>query len=122
MLIAATILDRTRGMATALVDRAERESGSRMLAYERVATAVGVSASWLRKFVRGYADAKGPDLIAGLNIFAQYDALCLQIETAAELEKTRAKKLWGNIGDAATGGFGEMVQALAKQEAGGKDT
>lgn len=122
MLVAATILDRTRGMAGALVDRAERESGSRMRAYERVASTVGVSASWLRKFVRCYASAKEPGITAGMKIISQYNDLVRRIDAAAELEKTRAEALWGTIENEASDRLTEMVAQLDTTEAGGKDT
>jgi hypothetical protein len=118
MTAAATILDATRGMTAALIERAERETGSRMSAYERVAASVGMSASWIRKFVAGTGDAKCPSLIAGLNIISQYDALCRRIEASADLEKARADQLWRNM-HALDASAAEMVARVAATTTGG---
>ena len=120
MLIAATILDQTRRMAGALVERAERDVGSRMSAYERVATTIGVSASWLRKFVRGYVDVKGPSFVAGLKIIDQYETLVRRIDAAANLEKARAEVLWGMTKNAHDKSIAAMVQILEAEESGGE--
>ena len=117
---AVGILDRTRGMTAALVERAERETGSRMSAYERVAATVGMSASWVRKFVAGNDDAKCPSLIAGLNIISQYDALCRRIEAAADNEKARADKLWRDA-DALGAGAASMVARMEAKETSGEE-
>lgn len=60
-----------RGAARALVRREHARTMSRMLAYEHVASTIGTSSSWLRKFVNDYPDTR-PDLVVGFNILAHY--------------------------------------------------
>lgn len=80
----------TRSVANALVERAERQTGSRMAAYEMVAQTVGTSASWLRKFIKGH-EIKEPGWTTGWNILDQYSRICDRVE--AEIETERAKIL-----------------------------
>lgn len=67
------IVVKARAAAKALVEREHRITLSKMVAYDRVASSVGVSAGWLRKFVGGY-EAK-PDLTVGFNILALHERL-----------------------------------------------
>lgn len=75
----ATTLSLTRSRVNALVERAERQTGSRMAAYEVVAQTVGTSAGWLRKFIKGY-EAKEPRATIYENIRAHYEAFCNRVE------------------------------------------
>jgi hypothetical protein len=84
----ADITTLTRSAAATMVQRRERDSGSRMAAYEQVASMVGVSSSWLRKFIGRSPDAK-PSLVTGFNILALYDRMCSRVET--EIANERAK-------------------------------
>lgn len=70
----AEIVEAARSAAKGIVDIEERRTLSRMVAYENAANMVGVSTSWLRKFVNNYPDAK-PDLVAGFNILMKYARL-----------------------------------------------
>lgn len=116
----AEIVDTTRAMAAALVARAERETGSRMSAYERVAARVGVSASWCRKFIAGDPSAKRVSFVAGLNIVEQYRRLCERIEAEAEIERVRADALMRDF-DAATAGALDVVALVSTAKASGTD-
>ncbi|RAI28741.1 hypothetical protein [Rhodoplanes serenus] len=116
----ADVLDTARDMAAALVRRAERDTGSRMSAYERVGAAVGVSASWIRKFVAGDPGAKRVSFVAGLAIVNQYRRLCERIEAEAEAERTRANALMRDF-DAATSGALDVVALVSTAEASGTD-
>ena len=71
--IPTDIVAKARSAAKALVEREHRITLSKMVAYDRVASSVGVSAGWLRKFVGGY-EAK-PDLTVGFNIIALHERL-----------------------------------------------
>ena len=79
----------TRSAAQALVEREERTTGSRMVAYVNVASMVGVSAEWLRKFVKQHGEAKSPDLEVGFNIMAVYDRVVSRID--ANTQKVAAE-------------------------------
>lgn len=116
----AAIVDLTRGMASALVDRAERDTCSRMLAYQRVAGAVGVSASWIRKFIAGNADAKRVSLVTGFAII-EHRRLCARIEAEAATEREKHEAIMRQL-DAAAGSNLEMVAGAPASEARGTGT
>lgn len=88
----ADTLNHARPFAAALVDREERRTGSRMTAYEIVASTVGVSSSWLRKLL-----GRQPGLIVEahefLNIAHAYRSLCERIEAEAQRERALAAAL-----------------------------
>ena len=81
----------TRSVAQALVERAERQTGSRMAAYETVGQTVGASAEWIRKFIKG-DEAKAPDWIIGWNLLDYYNQIGDRVETeiTKELQKHQA--------------------------------
>ena len=87
MLTAVETMDRARPIAVALVDREQRQSLSRRVAYGRVALRIGVSVSWLRKFI-----GRQPVTLAAnelLNLLAAYRRLCERIEAEAEIERQK---------------------------------
>jgi len=106
----------TREAACYLVKQAEYKTGSRMAAYEMVASTVGTSASWLRKFLAG-REAKEPGWTTGWNILDQYRRVCSRVEAEVELERTKRLALKGQI-DAITATFDRMVERAALEEAG----
>jgi hypothetical protein len=77
-----SITEEARAKALALVRREERLTYSRMLAYHNVGSMIGASASWVRKFVKGYEETS-PSLPVGMNIITMYCRLCERIEEAA---------------------------------------
>lgn len=91
----ASITSLTRSRANALVERAERQTGSRMAAYEMVAQTVGVSPGWLRKLIKGY-EAKEPRATIYENIRANYEAFCNRVELENEIDEARLRLLAGN--------------------------
>lgn len=95
MISTATVTDLTRSRANVLVERAERQTGSRMAAYEMVAQTVGVSPGWLRKLIKGY-EAKEPRASIYENIKAHYVALCNRIELENEIDEARLRLLIGD--------------------------
>lgn len=113
----ADITALTRNAAATMVQRHERSAGSRMVAYEQVASMVGVSSSWLRKFVGRNPDAK-PSLVTGFNILALYDRMCLRVESEIANERAKLAALRNEI-HAATSTVTRLADAsLATQEAG----
>ena len=114
----ADITALTRNAAAMVVQRRERDSGSRMVAYEQVAAMVGVSSDWLRKFIAKSSDAT-PNLVAGLNILAAYDRMCARFDKEAEIERAKLAKLKDEIHAATTLTF-EMAcaEASAKMDGG----
>ena len=92
LLTAEELLFRVRPLASALIDHKRRETGSKMTAYERVASSVGGSASWLRKLLGRQPNV---DLAAHqyMNIVALYRKLCERIEAEAENERRKLEAL-----------------------------
>ena len=84
--------DLTRAVALALVKRAERQTDSKMAAYDSVAKAVGASGSWLRKFINGQ-EAKEPNWTTGWNIIEHYNRICDRVEAEIELERMKHQAL-----------------------------
>ena len=76
----------TRNVAAALVEREERRTGSRMVAYEVVAQTVGTSAEWIRKFISSN-EAKEPRMTVGLNLIQAYRRVCERVEQAGDRER-----------------------------------
>lgn len=95
MISSATITSLTRDRASALVERAERKTGSRMSAYETVAQSIGVSPGWLRKLIKGY-EAKEPRATIYENIRLSYEAFCNRVEQENQIDEARLRLLAGN--------------------------
>lgn len=98
----------SRSAAMGLVEREERRTGSRMLAYEIVAQTVGTSAEWLRKFI-AEKEGKEPRITVGFNLMSLYSRVCDRVERAGDNERM----LKGEI-DAAI----ESISLLAGSTAG----
>ena len=93
----------SRNAAMGLVEREERRTGSRMVAYAIVAQTVGTSAEWLRKFI-SEKEGKEPRVTVGFNLMSLYSRVCDRVEQAGDNER----KLKGEI-DAAI----ESISLLA---------
>lgn len=104
---AAALTSVTRSALGALVEREERRTGSRMVAYEQVAQTIGASASWVRAFLARSEGAKEPRITLFQNIRASYDNLCSRVEQENRSDELRLKLIKGEI-DAVTEGFGEQ--------------
>ena len=111
---AAIVSGLTRSAANALVERAERQTGSRMAAYTQVAQTVGTSAEWLRKFIAG-SEAKEPNWTVGWNLLDHYSRICARVEQEIETERSRTLALKREI-DAATSPVTRMVESAARAE------
>lgn len=68
---AKALVSLSRQYATALVEHERSISGSKMMAYVVVAQSLGVSAGWLRKYVKGYEESE-PKLTVYENIKSRY--------------------------------------------------
>ncbi len=119
MTSATETVDRVRPFAAALVERAERQTGSRMAAYERVASTVGVSDGWLRKLIGRQPDI-GLAAWQYLNIVSAYRGLCERIEAEAEHERARAAALRRQADEAYFGAMG-VVASEARPQGRGED-
>jgi len=110
----------TRNVANALVERAERQTGSRMAAYEMVAQTVGTSSSWLRKFITGQ-EAKEPGWTTGWNILDQYSRICDRVEAEIETERAKFLALKGEI-DAVNTIVNRVAESTTRAESSGETT
>lgn len=81
-----------------------------MLAYESVANSVGMTAEWLRKFIKSN-EAKEPRITVGLNLLLLYRRVCDRVEQAGDKEK----KLKGEI-DAALESVGLLVEPTKRTD------
>jgi hypothetical protein len=111
---AASTMALTRSAANALVERAERQTGSRMAAYAQVAQTVGTSADWIRKFING-SEAKEPRWSVGWNLISHYNKVCDRVEQEIETERAAILALKRDI-DAATKPVERMVAAEARTQ------
>jgi hypothetical protein len=109
-----------RAAAQFLVDRAERQTGSRMVAYGVVAQAVGTSADWIRKFVNGNgSEAKEPKWTVGWNLIEHCNkVLCTRVEQEIDKERSRIETLKREI-DAAFTPVNRMVASAQTAQAPG---
>ena len=89
----AALSSMTRSMASELVRREERRVGSRTVAYEIVAQTVGISSSWLRKFVSERSEVKEPRITLFQNIRVAYDNLCERVEQENRNDELRLRLL-----------------------------
>lgn len=117
MRTAADMTALTRSVAAAWIEREERRTGSRMVAYQVVAQSVGTSPSWLRKFIGNGPEAKEPNWTVGWNILAAYRRVCERVELAAETERVKARALERQI-DAVIAGTSMPVARAAEAPAG----
>lgn len=82
---AAEMTLKARRSASFLVDREFSHTGSLMVAYQNVASAVGCSADWIRHFLDPASDrAKQPNWTVGHNLIAMYDAVCSRMEASSQ--------------------------------------
>jgi hypothetical protein len=105
---AAALNSITRSALGALVEREERRTGSRMVAYEVVAQTIGASASWVRAFLAKSEAVKEPRITLFQNIRASYENLCSRVEQENRADELRLKLIKGEI-DAVTEGFGAQA-------------
>jgi hypothetical protein len=98
-----------RSAAQFLVERAERQTGSRMVAYEIVAQTVGTSADWIRKFVNNGSEAKEPKWTVGWNLIEHCNrVLCTRVEQEIDKERSKIATLRKEL-DATTSPVNQMV-------------
>lgn len=118
MSMAANNAALSRNAAAFLVERAERKSGSRMVAYHTVAQKVGATPDWLRKFIAG-REAKEPKWTIGWNLIEHcYEMLCTRVEQELNEERLKIETLKREI-DAAISPFNRMVASAERAQAPG---
>ena len=110
MSMAANNAALSRNAAEFLVEREERRTGSRMTAYSIVASKIGATPDWLRKFISDNGrEAKEPKWSIGWNLIEHcYEMLCTRVEQERDEERLRIETLKREI-DAAISPFNRMV-------------
>jgi hypothetical protein len=104
----------SRSATIALVRREERNTGSRMVAYDRVSQMIGMSSEWVRAFAAGRL--KEPGLTVGFNLMMIYRNVCERVEQAAEQERIIREQI-----DAALASIGVMVEGAAAKAGGSRE-
>lgn len=113
----AALTSITRSALGALVEREERRTGSRTRAYEIVAQSIGISSSWVRKFLAKSEEVKEPRITLFQNIRASYENLCSRVELENRADEHRLKVIKGQI-NAVTEGF--MAKANSQNSTGNR--
>lgn len=113
---AATLTRLTRTAAKELVAREERNTGSRMAAYDRIASMIGASEHWLRKFVSGYET--GLPLVTGYNILSLYESWCSRVDEKIQQEREQIAALRQEINAATPKAFGMVASSPSPQKTG----
>lgn len=88
-----------RALAETTVRKLEPECGSKMLAYEKVAAVIGVSASWLRKFIT-VAGTPEPRWSVGCALTIYYESLCNRVDNQVIEQRREIAKIIGEINEA----------------------
>ena len=88
-----------RNLATLTVAKLEPVYGSKMLAYEKVASVIGVSASWVRKFVT-VPGTPEPRWSVGFALVVYYRSLCDRVDVQVNRQRREIAKIIGEINEA----------------------
>lgn len=100
-----------------LVDREAFRVGSRMLAYHNIAKRIGMSTSWVRKFIADTNEVAEPRITLFQNIRASYESLCSRVEQENRDDERRLRLIKGEI-DAVTEGFISKAEAQDQTRVG----
>ena len=107
---AAALNSTTRSALGAMVEKEAIRVGSRTVAYEHVAQMVGISSSWIKKFLADRGEVKEPRITLFQNIRAAYSNICERVEEQDRADELRLQALKGQM-DAVTSGFVEQGAA-----------
>jgi hypothetical protein len=88
-----------RQVASVTVRKLEPQCGSRMLAYEKVAAAIGVSASYLRKLITVEGTPE-PRWSVGCALVVFYESLCATVDNQVIEQRREITKIIEEINEA----------------------
>lgn len=94
-------------------------TGSRTVAHENVARAIGASSSWVRKYLVYDNKVAEPRYAVFKNIAAFYEKICDRVEQEQQIERQRLAALRVEL-DAIDTSFNWLVERPISQEAGRK--
>jgi hypothetical protein len=106
--------DATKTALGILLDKEEIRWGSREVAYDQVARAIGASSSWLKKYLSPQSAVADPRLDLFDRIRVAYIKLCERIEQENRLEEARITALKDHL-DETTESFMAKVAALSRR-------
>ena len=109
----AALVSTTRSALGAMIERETHRVWSRTVAYEVVAQTIGVSSSWIRKFLADSGEVKEPRITIFQNIRMAYENLCKRIELENRADELRLHALKGQM-NAVTSGF--VAESLSQGE------
>lgn len=101
---AAALTSTTRSALGAMVEKEARRVGSRTVAYEHVAQMIGVSSSWVKKFLADTGEVGEPRITLFQNIRVAYSNLCERVEQQNRNDELRLRAIGKNL-DEVTEGF-----------------
>lgn len=106
---AVALTSTTRSALSAMVEKEARRVGSRTVAYEHVAQMIGVSSSWVKKFLANTGEVGEPRITLFQNIRVAYSNLCERVEQQNRTDELRLRAIGKNL-DEITEGFGAESQ------------
>lgn len=109
----------TKSALQALVKIEAGRTGSRTVAHENVARAIGASSSWIRKYLAYDNRVAEPRYAVFKNIAAYYEKICARVEQEQLNERMRLAALRVEL-DAFDKSFNRLVERPVGQEAGRK--
>ena len=83
----------TRLALDMLVRREEQRTRSRVAAYDNIADIIGMSSSWLQKFLRDSGEVGPPSGLPLQRFRAAYDSICERIEQENRADAQRLREL-----------------------------
>lgn len=101
---ATALTSTTRSALSAMVEKEARRVGSRTVAYENISQMIGVSSSWVRKYLAGRGDVGEPRTPLFQNIRVAYSNLCERVEQQNRNDELRLRAIGKKL-DAVTEGF-----------------
>lgn len=110
----------TKDVLRDLIEKETKRVGSRTLAFENVARAIGASSSWIRKFLTYDDRVAEPRMTLFQNIAAYYANICSRIEHEQQVERDKSARLLGKL-NAINTSFDRMVERETQAEAVGED-
>lgn len=83
----------TKSALRTLVEKESTRCGSRTVAYENVARAIGASSSWIRKYLSYDNRVAEPRYAVFKNIAAFYEKICARVEQEQQKEREKLAAL-----------------------------
>ena len=100
---ATALTSATRSALGLMVDKEAHRAGSRTVAYDRVASTIGASSSWLKKFLADTGEVSEPRIHLFLRIKEAYISACERIEADNRGDEARLRDLRGRLNEIISG-------------------